>query len=217
MPLLLDAPEADLLEEAEGLLTEPAPVRPRLPDKYEVVFGEVREVRPMSRYAVRVANRLQLAVARFQVDAPVGEGNVELPFVIPQPDDAGRTRIPDWSFTTFARWPADRADTLTGNAAADVVPDIAAEVVSPTDPADELLVKVREYLRGGVRLVWVVYPAAREVHAYRPDSRDVRVYLADDELDAGDILPGFRTPVGPLFPPTEPPAGLVPAGQPGPS
>jgi Uma2 family endonuclease len=86
-----------------------------------------------------------------------------------------------------------------------VVPDIVAEVVSPTDPADELIAKVREYLRGGVRLVWIVYPLAQEVHAYRPEHRDIQAYLAADHLDAGDVLPDFRTRVGDLFPPVEPP------------
>ena len=86
-----------------------------------------------------------------------------------------------------------------------MVPDIAAEVVSPTGLAEDLLAKVREYLRGGVRLVWVVYPGVKEVHAYWPGANAIRVYAAGDELDAGDILPGFRTSVGPLFPPVAPP------------
>lgn len=209
MATVLDAPEADLLADDRPVVVpyrEPV----RLPEKYEVVFGEVREVRPMSRYAVRVANRINRAVVLYLETNPIGESGVELGFQIPLAEDATRTRIPDWSFVSTARRPTDQPDSLTGNAW-DVVPDIAVEVVSPTDPADDLLLKVREYLRGGVRLVWVVYPAAREVHAYRPDSRDVRVDLAEDELDAPDVLPGFRTPVGPLFPPTLPP-GPGPAG-----
>ncbi len=200
MPAVLDAPELDLLDEAPL-----AEVGPPLPDRYEVVFGDIREWRPMSSYAVKVANRISHAVKRFLDTNDLGECDVELGYRIPLAEDADRNRIPDWSFVSYERWPKDQPYSLTGNFR-DVVPDIAAEVVSPTDSADDLLLKVREYLRGGVRLVWVVYPAAREVHAYRPGSRDVRVHFADDELDAGDVLPGFRTPVGPLFPPTEPPA-----------
>jgi Uma2 family endonuclease len=203
MATVLDAPEADLI--AEDLTVVPYRVPVRLPDKYEVVFGRILEPRPMSSYARTLANRLKQAVDRFLVANDLGTSEVENGFHIPLAEDEGRNRIPDWAFVSYERWPKDRPHPLTGNFR-DVVPDIAAEVVSPTDPADELLVKVREYLRGGVRLVWVVYPAAREVHAYRPGVRDVRVYLADDELDAGDILPAFRTPVGPLFPPTEAPA-----------
>ncbi len=198
MPAVLDTPELDVLDDAP-----PAEAAPRLPDRYEVVFGDIRGWRPMSSYAVKVANRLSHAVNRFLDANDLGECEVEGGYRIPLAEDANRNRIPDWAFVGYERWPKDRPHSYTGNFR-DVVPDIAAEVVSPTDPADELLVKVREYLRGGVRLVWVVYPAAREVHAYRPGSRDVRVSFAADELDAGDVLPGFRTAVGPLFPLTEP-------------
>lgn len=204
MPLLLDAPEADLLDETAGLPVVPYREPVRLPDKYEVVFGRILEVRPMSAYAGEVANRLNREVLLFLMANDIGQPGVERGHRIPLPEDGGRNRVPDWSFVSYERWPKDRPFPFTGNFR-DVVPDIAVEVVSPTDPADELMVKVWEYLRGGVRLVWVVYPAARQVHAFRAGSRDVRVYLAEDELDAGDVLPGFRTAVGPLFPPTEGP------------
>jgi Uma2 family endonuclease len=83
-----------------------------------------------------------------------------------------------------------------------------AEVVSPGDHANELNEKVGDYLRGGVKVVWVVYPISQQMHAFPPGSNQIRVYFAADELDAGDILPGFRTPVAPLFPPVEvPPPG----------
>src|SRR5205085_59732 len=91
-----------------------------------------------------------------------------------------------------ARWPADRPESRTENAW-ETVPEIAAEVVSPNDEADELLAKVREYLRGGVRLVWVVYPTVQEVHAYWPGATTIRVYAGADELDTGKpavLVPG---------------------------
>src|SRR6185312_7052392 len=79
------------------------------------------------------------------------------------------------------------------------------------DYADDVIAKVREYLRGGVRLAWIVYPLSQEIHAYWPGANSIRVYGDGDELDAGDILPGFRTPVSALFPPLEPPPPRVPA------
>ncbi len=48
-----------------------------------------------------------------------------------------------------------------------------------------------------------VYPLAQRVHAFRPGVPDIRVFSAADDLDAGDLLPGFRTPVASLFPPVE--------------
>jgi Uma2 family endonuclease len=176
----------------------------RLPDRYEVIHDEIVELPPMSFYATEVANQLKSALDRFLLTSDIGRSRIELLFKIPLTEDRTRNRQPDLVFVSYQRWPRDRAIPFTGNAL-DVVPDIAAEVVSPGDTADELIAKAREYLRGGVRLVWIVYPLAQEIHAYLPGARDVRVYFATDELEAGDILPGFRTSVGPLFPPTEPP------------
>jgi Uma2 family endonuclease len=181
----------------------------RLPDRYEVIHDEIVELPPMSFYATEVANQLKSALDRFLLTSDIGRSRIELLFKIPLTEDRTRNRQPDLVFVSYQRWPRDRAIPFTGNAL-DVVPDIAAEVVSPGDTADELIAKAREYLRGGVRLVWIVYPLAQEIHAYLPGVRDVRVYFAIDELEAGDILPGFRTSVGPLFPPTEPPPPTQP-------
>ena len=72
-----------------------------------------------------------------------------------------------------------------------MVPDIAVEVLSPSDTTELLNEKVREYLQGGVRLVWVVHCLTQEIHAYLPGAASIRVFFAADELEAGDILPGF--------------------------
>jgi Uma2 family endonuclease len=197
----------DTLEDRTSEETE------RLPDHYEVVNGDIVELPPMSNYAGQVANHLNRAMIGYLIANDIGESGIELLFRIPLPEDRSRNRKPDMAFVSYERWPRSKPFPYTGNAR-DVVPDIAAEIVSPGDAADDLIAKAREYLRGGVRLVWIVYPLAQEVHAYLPGVRDVRVYFATDELDAGEILPGFHTSVGALFPPTEPPP---PATQPEPA
>lgn len=176
-------------------------VEVRLPEHYEVVNGQIVEIAPMSDYAREVASRLSRAVSRYLDTNQIGESGVERLFRIPLAEDRGRNREPDMFFLSFDRWPRDRVYPYTGNAR-DVVPDLVGEVASPGDTGEELLKKVREYLRGGVRLVWVVYPLTQEVHAYSPGANQVRVYSVTDELDAGEILPGFRTSVAALFPPT---------------
>jgi len=195
--------DVELSDDALEAVTE------RLPDHYEVIDGAIVEIPSMSKYAGRVANRLNRAVARYLDQRDIGEADVELLFHIPQPSDEGRNRQPDWSYVSYERWAKDRPITYRG-AAWDVVPDIATEVVSPFDYADDVIAKVREYLRGGVRLAWIVYPLSQEIHAYWPGANSIRVYGAGDELDAGDILPGFRTAVAALFPPLEPPSPRVP-------
>jgi Uma2 family endonuclease len=176
----------------------------RLPEHFEVINGQIVETPYMSNYANAVAGRLEHTVIRYLMSHDLGETGKELLFHIPLPEDPGRNRKPDLAFVSYERWAKDRPYSPRGSAW-DVVPDIAAEVVSPGDFAEDLLRKVREYIRGGVRLVWVVYPLAREIHAYWPGATSVRVYAAEDDLDAGDVLPEFRTRVGDLFPPVESP------------
>jgi len=175
-----------------------------LPERYEIIDSRIVETPYMSNYAVGVANRLKRVVDRHLDLHDVGETDIEKLFRIPQPTDEGRNRRPDWAFVSYQRWPKDRPYSYRG-IARDVVPDIAAEVISPGDLADEVIAKVREYLRGGVRLAWIVYPLAQEIHAYWPGTNQIRVYFPADDLDAGDVLPGFRTSVADLFPPLESP------------
>jgi Uma2 family endonuclease len=173
--------------------------QPDLPEFYEIIDGEIVEVMPMSHYANRVASRLNRAVTINLASNDIGETAIEDMFPIPTPDDAEQCRRPDWAFISYERRPRDLPDNYTGNAY-DVAPDIAAEIVSPTNTSEELISKARDYLRAGVRLVWIVYPIVQEVHAYLPGSNQIHVFFVTDELEAPEILPGFRKPVASLFP-----------------
>lgn len=184
--------------------TEPTtiPTVMALPDLFEVVEGEIVELPAMSYYSVRVANQVCRALYRYLDGNDIGTAGVELLYRFPLPQDDTRCRRPDVSFVSYDRWPQTRPLPARGNAL-DVVPDLVAEVVSPSDSAEELSRKVHAYLSAGVQLVWAVYPISREVLAYRPGIRDIRVFTAAEELEAEDVLPGFRTSVAGLFPPVE--------------
>jgi Uma2 family endonuclease len=78
-----------------------------------------------------------------------------------------------------------------------LAPDLAIEVVSPNDDASEVQQKVMEYLRYGVRLVWVAYPRTKSVVAHTK-MQAITVDI-DGILDGGDVLPGFRLPVREIF------------------
>jgi Uma2 family endonuclease len=79
-----------------------------------------------------------------------------------------------------------------------VAPDLAVEIVSPSDPADELQAKVKHYLSAGVRLVWVVYPRTQTVVAFSEDGT-IRQFDKAQMLEAGPVLPGFAYPLARLF------------------
>jgi Uma2 family endonuclease len=123
---------------------------------------------------------------------------VEILFRLPL--DSERNRRPDVAFVSSQRWPLDRPFSLTDNAW-DVVPDLAVEVISPTDRVEELADKINEYLAVNVRQVWVVYPAQKMVQVYESRSL-IRGLFGPDELDGGAILPGFRVSIATFFPPT---------------
>jgi Uma2 family endonuclease len=79
-----------------------------------------------------------------------------------------------------------------------VVPDLAVEILSPNDRAQEILDKVGEYLDAGVRIVWVIDPQERRANGYR-SLTNVRTLSPEDDLDGEDVLPGFRCRLADIF------------------
>ena len=78
-------------------------------------------------------------------------------------------------------------------------PDLAVEVVSPSDTAAEVEAKVAEYFRSGARRVWVAYPGSRSVVVHFPDGLS-RKFGEGDTLEDPELLPGLALPVSQLFP-----------------
>ena len=83
-----------------------------------------------------------------------------------------------------------------------VPPDLAVEVVSPSNTRAEIREKVLEYMSAGARLVWVVEPRTRSVTAYRSRT-EVHRLAGTDTLDGHDVLPGIRLPMADLFSPPD--------------
>jgi Uma2 family endonuclease len=105
-------------------------------------------------------------------------------------------RRPDVAFISYARWPRNRP--VPGEEFWEFVPDLAIEVISPTNSAVDVVKKLEEYFRAGMRLVWVVYPTEKLVYCYRSKT-DIRVFGPTDELEGDPVLPGVRLPVRALF------------------
>jgi Uma2 family endonuclease len=111
------------------------------------------------------------------------------------PGSTRTVRKPDVSFVRHGRFPKD----FPPQGHARLAPDLAAEVISPNDLYEDVDQKVEEYIRAGVRLVWVLSPSNHTIRVYRLNgsSQSLR---EGDELDGEDVLPGFRCPVHDLFP-----------------
>ncbi|MCY3832780.1 MAG: Uma2 family endonuclease [Chloroflexi bacterium] len=77
-------------------------------------------------------------------------------------------------------------------------PDLAVEVISPSNKAGDIHIKVTQLLDAGTRLVWLVYPENRTVVVQTADG--AKTLREDDTLSGGDVLPGFEIRVGDIFP-----------------
>jgi Uma2 family endonuclease len=162
---------------------------------YEVVDGQFVELMKMSALSAMVATDLAGEMRNFAKTHVLGRVVTEALFPIP---NRRHQRRPDVAFISYARWAVDRP--VPPSDPWPVVPDLAVEVVSPTDILDKLLKKVEAYLRAGVREVWVISPVARRVLVF-PAAGNARILSVGDHLDGGEILPGFRLPLEQLLPP----------------
>ena len=91
-----------------------------------------------------------------------------------------------------------RLGQLRGSGFLDGSPELAIEIVSPSNRAAEIQAKVAEYLAAGAELVWVVYPAKRTVVVHEPDGPPA-VLRAGDDLTGGALLPELRIRLSELF------------------
>jgi Uma2 family endonuclease len=167
---------------------------------YEIVDGRYEELPEMSTQAAVIASRLARRLGNFAEEKQLGEAVTEALFGLTP--KSRRKHRPDVAFVSYKRWPKDKLLPTTDPWP--VVPELAVEVVSPNDLAEALHQKVKEYLEGGVGLVWLVYPQLGWVVAFESLHR-MRNFTVTDELDAEPILPGFRLSLRDLFSQVEEP------------
>ena len=189
------------LEATTGPAGEPTATTTLEPeDHYEVVRGIVVEKPAMGVYETHIASVLMIMLADFLKTHRLGRLESEMLFSLDVAVDLKRR--PELTFISNERWPRNRAVPRT--AAWDVVPDLAIEIISSTNLASGVLIKVGEYFQHGVRCVWVVYPVEEQVYVY--DSvTSVRILTRADRLAVPSILPQFELPLESLFE-TESPA-----------
>jgi Uma2 family endonuclease len=165
-----------------------------LPDEglFELVDGRLVE-RHMGSLSGRVATRIATRLDVFAEANDLGEVNSGAGFRF-LADSPNTVRKPDVAFVKRGRLQnethADGYDSLA--------PDLAVEVISPNDLAIEVELKRQEYVRAGVRLIWIVTPETKTIHIYRADGT-TSLLNAEDELTGEDVIPGFRCRVAELF------------------
>jgi Uma2 family endonuclease len=107
----------------------------------------------------------------------------------------GLVRLPDLSFVYWDRLPDQMipVEPILG-----LAPDLAVEILSPSNTKREMELKVREYFLAGVRLVWLVDMTKRTVRVYTAPDESTRL-SEGQTLDGGDVLPGLRLPLREVF------------------
>lgn len=161
--------------------------------KYELQGGMlVSEPLPGSRHgrvALQMGALLNAHVRRKRLGVVFGNDSG---FILSRTPDT--VRGPDVSFVSRARYEASK--DLVG--AFPGAPDLAVEVLSPSNTPAAIHAKVGDYLAAGTRLVWVIDPASETVAVYR-SLLSPRILSEGDVLEGEDAVPGFRAEVSELF------------------
>jgi Uma2 family endonuclease len=164
------------------------------PDLYEVVDGLVVEKPPMGALETFLATELIGWLAPFVREARLGSVAMEMLFLLRSSPELKRR--PDLAFVSVERWPLGKRVPRTE--AWEVVPDLAVEVISQSNSADDVASKIEDYFRAGVRQVWVVYPSVSKVQVYDSPTQ-LKILQVGDELKGDPLIPGFRLHLSVLF------------------
>jgi len=160
----------------------------------ELVRGRViRMSFPHVRHAV-IALRIGARLLGFVEAHGLGYVFVETGCITARDPDT--VRGPDVAFVSFARMGGQPPpETFLPFA-----PDLAVEVISPSERPKGIREKVRDWFAGGARQVWLFYPRTANVYVLRSPT-DVQILGPGDTLTGEDLLPGFSCPVAAFFEP----------------
>lgn len=107
----------------------------------------------------------------------------------------GRVRMPDIAFISWDQIPSGRVPT---EPIPELHPDLAIEILSESNTAQEMELKRRDYFAAGTRLVWQIEPRSQTVEVFT--SRDKSTMLdVSGLLDGGSVLPEFGLSIAELF------------------
>ena len=177
-----------------------------LPDdgwQYELVEGRLVRMPGSSGGASAIAADLAGELRAFVKPRRLGRITAaDGTFDLTQPGDPAETGlVPDVAFVRAEHAPSPSSPDYLK--AWHLAPDLAVEVVSPSQFRPEMRDKAERYIKAGVRLVWVIWPKSRQVDVWRADAAGVPQLVATlkrgDNLDGLDVLPGFSYALADLF------------------
>lgn len=157
----------------------------------ELVDGQIVEMAPTSALHGRITGRIYRRLDEHVERSGDGEVLVgDVGFILSLPYDPECVRAPDVAFVSRERLTGDRLPNRFLRGA----PDLAVEVLSPSENPVNVQRKVRDYIEAGARLVWVIAPEAGTATVYRADG-SARLLRERESLEGEDVLPGLRIPM----------------------
>ncbi len=164
----------------------------------ELVEGEIVEMSKPSGLHGQITFLLSLKIGNYVVDNGLGIVTAaDTGFILQRNSEGGDSvRGLDIAFLSSSKAPAVLPDRLV-----ELAPDLAVEVISPSNQVTDMHRKIRQLLAAGTSLIWIVHPVSQTVEVH---TRSGAVTLeTEDVLSGGDVLPGFEIPVREIFPATE--------------
>jgi Uma2 family endonuclease len=159
----------------------------------ELVRGEIIEKDPSGGEHGEIATTLAILLGTYIRNQRLGRAyGAETGFILGRNPDT--VRGADFAFIAQARLP--QAAPIKGFVP--MAPDLAVEIVSPSDRTRDVSEKVREYLMAGAGMIWIIEPELRTVTVYR-SLQNARILTANDSLSGDEVVPGFTCQVAELF------------------
>jgi len=161
---------------------------------YELIDGELRVKEMASPKHANIASKLNMFVGSFIFQNQLGESyDSSASYLLKgTPEKPELVYLPDFSFVA-----ADRVQQIY-RGFYQLAPDLAVEIISPSERQGEIEKKTQDYLQCGVKQVWRIYPEQKQITVHFPDSTPT-TYHEGDTLSSGDLLPGFTLAVSSLF------------------
>ena len=162
-------------------------------EKYYLIDGELCIKMSPSELHRTLANEIGRLLGNYVVEHNLGRVGIEVGFH--PPGNRKSVLLPDVSFTSKARMAQQPLSTYVP-----YMPDLAIEIVSPSQSLAQVRRKAEVYLRHGTSLVWLIDPQAKYAEVWRQDRAERETIASDGALNGDDILPGFRLPLRQVFP-----------------
>jgi Uma2 family endonuclease len=163
------------------------------PYRQELVEGRLHEMEPPGAEHGRVAAQIVVLLTNHVRDRRLGTTfAAETGFQLASDPDT--VRAPDAAFVRRER--AEAVGSIDGYWPG--APDLAVEVISPSDRSSAVEAKALDWLAADTRAVVVVDPRLRTAMVYR-SRQDIRLLTAEEPLGLDDVVPGWSPLVGELF------------------